>query len=219
MRGIAFCRPGEAVPDDFPLWLERFEVGTVMWNVHHGDEAVYVLEGAVDVDGHGCPAGGAVIVEAGVPATLTAPVDASIVRMGTHEISARVGRRVHVVGPGGTWAKVDDERTTRYFADSGCATCDVTLFVTGRVHEHVSAPHSHSADELIHVLEGEIVVGRRHLGPGSTIAIAAGQRYGFRGEGFSFLNFRAHAATLTRDHVEIAEGPLAHGFEPIMDVR
>ena len=52
MKGIAFCRPGEAVPDDFPLWLERFELGTILWNTHHGDEAVYVVDGAVEIEGH-----------------------------------------------------------------------------------------------------------------------------------------------------------------------
>jgi quercetin dioxygenase-like cupin family protein len=213
-------------PEDFSLWLVRGDLGAgaaVAWGTDHGDEAVYVLDGEVVVDGRTCPAGGAVVVEAGVAVELRAPAGASIVHQGAYDPTPRVpgGHTAHVVGPGGTWAQVGDGRDTRYFADSECPTCRTTLFTTGRSHEYVSAPHSHSADELLHVLEGEVVVGRRHLGPGSTVAVAADRRYGFRSPGFTFLNYRPDVSRLTRDRSEpsIEEGGRAHGFDPVMDLR
>ena len=125
------------------------------------------------------------------------------------------------VGPGRWFAWDGDGRATRYFADSECDTCDITLFVTGRDHEHVSPIHSHSSDELIHVLTGSITVGRRVAGPGSTLAIRAGQRYGFKSDGFCFLNYRPGPATMTvgRDEPPIEEGGRAHGFDAVMDLR
>src|SRR5687767_8739150 len=222
--GFTIVAPGEPMPDGCPLWLARTELvadDSFAWDERHGDEGVYVAAGEVAVDGRTCPAGGAVIVEAGVEATLTSAGGASIVRVGTHVTPHQRGRVVHVVGPGGTWAKVEDGRETRYFADSECETCDITLFVTGRDHEHVSPIHSHSSDELIHVLRGSITVGRRVAGPGSTLAISAGQRYGFKSDGFSFLNYRPGLATMTvaRGEPPIEEGGRAHGFDAVMDLR
>ena len=208
-------------PREFPLWLVRAELppgAVVAWG-GRGDEAVYVVDGEVEVDGRSCPAGGAVVVEAGMAAEVQAPLGASVVHLGRHDVQATAGQTIHVVGPGGTWAQVGDGRDTRYFADSECETCDLTLFFTGRDHDYVSAPHSHSADELIHVLHGEVVVGRRRLGPGSTIAIHADRRYGFRSPGFGFLNYRPTVATLTRAGETIEEGGRVHGFEPVMDLR
>ncbi|HUS60650.1 MAG TPA: hypothetical protein VMY34_00545, partial [Acidimicrobiales bacterium] len=210
-------------PDAFPLWLVRAELAAgdvISWDVEHGDEAVYVVAGAVEVDARTCPARGAAIIEAGVPATLVATGDARIAHVGRRNGASSGGASVHVVGPGGTYARVGEGRDTRYYADSECPTCDVTLFYTGRSQAHVSAPHSHSSDELLHVIDGEIVVGRRHLGPGTTIAIQADRRYGFRSDGFGFLNYRPGLATMTVDRSAppIEEGPRAHGFDLVMDV-
>jgi hypothetical protein len=216
---FAIIDPGDSIPDEFPLWLTRGDVDAIEWDDDHGDEGVYVVRGELDVDGRTCPAGGAVIVEAGVAAR--ARGQAHVVRVGSHRSPRSGGQIVHVIGPGGTWAKVDDGRETRYFADSECPTCDITLFVTGRAHGHVSPIHSHSSDELIHVLSGSVTVGRRVAGPGATLAIAGGQRYGFKSEGFSFLNYRPALATMTVDKNDppIEEGGRAHGFDAVMDVR
>lgn len=211
-------------PDGFPLWLVRARLapGEAISRVAaSGDEAVYVVDGEVEVDGRRCPVGGAVIIEAGVPAQLLAPGGASVVHVGRYGGPAHGGQTVHVVGPGGTYARVGDGRDTRYFADSACPTCDMTLFFTGRSQRHESPAHSHSADELLHVLDGEIVVGRRRLGPGTTVAVLAGRRYAFRSEGFGFLNYRPEPATMTVDRSAppIEEGPVAHGFDLVMDLR
>src|SRR5581483_10988628 len=45
---------------------------TLSWDEDHGDEALFVLDGEVDLDGAVPEPGGAVLVEAGVPAVLTA---------------------------------------------------------------------------------------------------------------------------------------------------
>jgi hypothetical protein len=211
-------------PDGFPLWLVRARLAAgerITWGDDHGDEAVHVVTGDVEVDGRHCPAGGSVIVEAGVPAVLEAPLGAGIVHVGRYGGPTGGGETVHVVGPGGTYARTGEGRDTRYFADSECPTCDVTLFTTGRAMRHESPAHSHSADELLHVLDGEIVVGRRHLGPGTTIAIHADRRYAFHSEGFRFLNYRPTLATMTVDRSAppIEEGPRAHGFDLVMDLR
>ena len=216
---FAIVDPGDPMPDGFPLWLTRGDVESFEWDADHGDEALYVVRGEVEIDGRVCPAGGAVIVEAGVPARLEGR--AHVVHMGSHATPRAGGQIVHVIGPGGTWAKVEEGRETRYFADSECATCDLTLFLTGRAREHVSPLHSHSSDELIHVLDGSIAVGKRVAGPGATLAIAAGQRYGFKSDGFTFLNYRPGPAVMTvdRDAPPIEEGGRAHGFDAVMDVR
>ena len=211
-------------PHEFSLWLVRAELAAgdaISWDVEHGEEAVYVVDGSVEIDGRSCPAGGAAILESGVPARLVATSGARIAHMGRRDGTNAGGAEVHVVGPGGTYARVGEGRDTRYYADSECPTCDVTLFYTGRSQAHVSAPHSHSSDELLHVLDGEIVVGRRHLGPGTTIAIHANRRYGFRSDGFGFLNYRSGLATMTGDRSAppIEEGPRAHGFDLVMDLR
>jgi hypothetical protein len=214
-KGLWLLEPGEPVPDGFPLRLELVELGEL--TCEGGEEAIYVLDGAVEVDGRTCPAGGAVIVEGAARPMLTGP--ATVVRFSAVEPQG-TGTDVHVVGPGGTWASIGEGRDSRYFADSTCEGCDLNLFWTGRDHEYVSAPHSHSADELIHVVVGEVHVGRRVLGPGSTIAVAKDQRYGFRSPGgFGFLNYRPHVATHTRDGVVMEEGPIAHGFDRVMDLR
>ena len=216
---FAVLDPGESVPEGFPLWLRREDVESIEWDSVHGDEGVYVVSGEMEIDGRRCPAGGAVIVEAGVPARLHGR--AHVVRIGSHATPRAGGQIVHVIGPGGTWARVEEGRETRYFGDSECPTCDITLFVTGRAHGHVSPIHSHSSDELIHVLDGSITVGKRVAGPGSTVAIAAGQRYGFKSDGFTFLNYRPGPAVMTvdRDAPPIEEGGRAHGFDAVMDVR
>lgn len=54
------------------------------------------------------------------------------------------------------------------------------------------APHSHAADEIIAVISGELQVGRRRCGPGSSMLVPADTLYSVRAgpEGCRFLNFR-----------------------------
>ena len=222
-------------PDGFPLWLLAADLddGTrLAWPETHGDEVVYVLSGALAVEGRICPTAGAVVVESGVASAVEArgatrivhagPVDPRSPRGGLNGDPDPEGHSVHVVGPRGTWAAVTGERDTHFYADSTCPTCRLTLLYTSRSVPYVSPAHSHSVDELIHLVAGEVWVGRRRLGPGATLAIAAHRRYGFRSgsEGFAFLNYRADASqqTLGRGTPPVKEGGAAHGLEPVMDL-
>jgi quercetin dioxygenase-like cupin family protein len=218
-------------PEGFSLWqvAGALDAGaSLRWDGHHGDEVVYVQDGAVEVDRRQCPAGGAVVVEAGVAATLTAPQGARLLHFGAHLTplddapdERAAGEHVHVVGPGGTWAQVEPARDTRFYADSTCPTCRVTLLRTGRSEPYESPSHSHSQDELIHVLEGELQLGAHRVGPGDTLAIAKDLRYRFRSDRFTFLNYRRDVSyqTIGRHDPPILEGGEPHGFAPVMDLR
>ena len=57
--------------------------------------------------------------------------------------------------------------------------------------------HAHDEDEIVYILAGEMHLGGRTLGPGSTLAIAGGTFYGFKAgdRGLQFLNFRPRQDT------------------------
>lgn len=105
----------------------------------------------------------------------------------------RGGGHIHIVGPEGLY-EFKDERAVRVWADSACPTCETWLhcsrpFPPGSVEE----PHYHTADEIIYVIGGSAIVGRRELGPGTAISIDANTTYKFdAGDGgLQFLNFGA----------------------------
>jgi hypothetical protein len=127
-----------------------------------------------------------------------------------------------MIGPKGMWSSQGDKRDTRIYADSHCDTCKTTIFYTARMEEYISAGHSHSQDELIHLLWGEINVGRRKLTAGDTIAIPKDLRYGFRSgaDGFGFLNYRPDASVQTFDRggEPRIEGGAANGMDHVADV-
>jgi mannose-6-phosphate isomerase-like protein (cupin superfamily)/uncharacterized Zn-binding protein involved in type VI secretion len=221
--------------DGFPLWAvgARLSPQTELaWKAGHGDEAVYVASGELQIAGRTCPAGGAVVVEAGFEARLSSAGGASVLHFGPWDPeppsegrygAPALGRRaVHVVGPGGTYAATEPGRDTRMFADSSCETCRITLFFTGRAGTYISPMHSHSVDELIWVLGGEVRFGSRRLHAGDAVAIEARHRYGFRSgaEGFAVLNYRRDASEQTADDgVPRPEGGIARGLTLVNDVR
>lgn len=222
--------------NDFPLWLvvSDIEPGALLrWGEGHGDEAVFVLEGELETDdGRRCPVNGTVVVESDASAAVVAREASRVVHMGPRDPTVPTdglngppegdGHGVHVVGPGGTYAVTDEERDTHYYADSTCPTCRLTLLYTSRSSAYRSDPHSHSQDELIYVLRGELRIGDRRIGPGSTLAIARDHRYGFRTDGpFAFINYRRDASeqTVARDEAPRMEGGLVNGLEPVMDLR
>lgn len=65
------------------------------------------------------------------------------------------------------------------------------------------ALHAHAADEIIYILEGELLIGRKRLGPGASVFVAGDTLYGFRSGavGVRFLNFRGRSNTsfITRE--------------------
>jgi quercetin dioxygenase-like cupin family protein len=222
-------------PHGFSLWMLRAELddgSTIAWPATHGDEGVYVLDGALEIDGRVTPTGGAAIVESDVVTRARAVGPTRIVHMGPRDLAPPVdglngpaatdGHGVHVVGPRGTYANVTDTADSHYYADSTCPTCRITVLSVGRSFDYRSEPHSHTQDELIHVVAGGINLGRRHLGPGDTLAIAAEARYGFRGDddGFVFLNYRRDASQQMSgsEASPRMEGGVVNAMTPSMDV-
>jgi quercetin dioxygenase-like cupin family protein len=204
-------RSARFAPTGFSLWLviARLEAGsTIGWGRAHGDEGIYVVDGAVSLDDEVCESGGTLIVESGVAASLRAEKVTELVHLGPSNGAPPTGgllgaaepgdHRVHVIGSDdadtmdlGAFAQVS-------FADSTCPTCRITLFrVDGTDAPYVVGSHLHSADEIIHVLSGALQVGPRRVEAGMSIAISGGERYGFRTTGaYSFLNYRADASTV-----------------------
>jgi quercetin dioxygenase-like cupin family protein len=70
--------------------------------------------------------------------------------------------------------------------------------------------HAHADDEIVYVVDGELHVGRRVCGPGSSFFIPGNTLYGFRAgpEGCRYLNFRAQADStyFTKEHFVDARG-------------
>jgi quercetin dioxygenase-like cupin family protein len=197
-------------PADYSLFLVVSELtdGAVMrWDTDHGDEAVCVLEGELDVDGHRCPPGGAVVVEAGVACTASAvgatrvahygPTDATPPADGLLGPAEADGHGVHVVGDGGWFRAGNDTYSQTWWADSSCPTCRISVF---RI-EHPDGPdndvpHHHTQDEIIFVLDGELRLGSYRCPTGTAISIPAHMRYSLRSDGraFKFLNYRRDAS-------------------------
>lgn len=189
-------------PEHASLWLvaSALAAGTrLVWDPQHGDEALYVQPGggALRVDGRPCTARAAVVIEAGACPVVECETDTRVLHFGSHAPPpAAGGGRVHVTTARGSWELLEPGRETRFFADASCDSCRAWLLYTARAQAFESQVHSHSQDELIHVLEGEICLGSLRIGPGETLFIAADQLYQLRAgdAGFAFLNYRRDAS-------------------------
>ena len=225
-----------ASPPGASIWMLCAELSadaTLRWDARHGDEALYVQRGELTVDGRVCPEGGAVIVEADACPTLRARVTTQVVHMGPRDDAPPANglhgapetgpAEVHVVGPRGTFESHEEGRDTRFFADATCPTCRLWLLYTSRSYACEIPVHSHTQDELIHLLRGEIRVGSLRAGPGTTVFIAANQLYHFEsGEaGFAFLNYRRDASEMTVKSTgeKLIEAGHATGLTAVDDLR
>ena len=180
------------------------------WGPAHGDEVVYVFDGGLEVDGTVCPPRGCIVIEAGVPARVRAASTTRILHCGSMEpvapregplgpavesghavrvVTEQASNPVRYAGPDGV---VYDQR---FYADSTSPTCRLALFGVTASGASVAAVHSHTQDEIIHVVRGELHVGRLVIGPGMSVAIQGEQRYGFSSPGMvEFLNYRRDAS-------------------------
>jgi hypothetical protein len=194
------------------------------WASPHGEEAIYVKEGelllfdfGVDGDadvppsggavGRPCPAGSALVLEARANPLLDVTRPSVIVWMATRDgvlpaggpvgDPEQFGTRTHLVGPRGIaeWSR-PPTKLTRYYTTSTCSGCRLMLMYSASEQQYGSAVHSHTADELIHVLKGAIRVGSRWAEPGDTLAVPANVRYRFEtgDDGYGFINYRADAS-------------------------
>ena len=183
-----------------------------------GDAAAYVWRGAVVAGGVALAAGSSAVVERGGAVTLAVPAEAAqaaqvLVFAGTGAARADTdagaggaggGAQVHLL-PAAQVPRMAPEPGSSgvsggLHADSACPTCSVWLhenhFPAGMdlsAEQAERGIHSHSEDEIIFVIDGEIRLGSKGYGPGTALAIAADTLYGLTAGqlGLSFINFRA----------------------------
>jgi quercetin dioxygenase-like cupin family protein len=201
-------------PEGYSLWQVTATIdagSSLRWEDPHGDEALFVVSGAVEVAGQSATTFGCVIVESGVTATVRALETTRLVHFGPAEVAVpsdgllgppdQEGHGVHVIDEDEAcrveFARPEVAATMYSFADSTCPRCRITLFRI-EAAPRTSHSHSHSEDEIIHVLGGEISVGPAPVTTGMSIAIPANRRYGYRASGdYTFLNYRRDVATAT----------------------
>jgi len=199
VRPVGSCRSSLFAPPEFALQMVRATLarGTELHrSPRPGDEVVYVMSGSLSTGDERCPTGGTLLIDEGAELHLHAESETVLLHFGRQGTAGRAtpgARRTRVlaVGPAGTYATVDEERDTRFFAESD-EDFSATFFSTGRTGPYRSLPHSHSQDEIIYVAAGSLTFGARLVPAGSAIAVPADRRYGFRGDdaGFALLNYR-----------------------------
>lgn len=236
-RATGVVRSRRLGPDGYSLWLcdtELADGGSITWGEVHGDDAVYVLEGELEIEGRRCPADGAVIVESGVAATARAVGPARVAHFGCTAdepptggllgAAAPAGHGVHVYGPGGRFLSGRREGVHAvWYADSTCTTCRAQLLkVTSHPHDRNTA-HHHSQDEIIYVIAGAMRLGAYEMAAGTALSIPANARYAPKAAegGHVFLNFRRDVSEQVYDRAGPAqlETALSRGGELVDDVR
>jgi hypothetical protein len=230
-------------PEPYSIWMAVSELddgGTIEWDDDHGDDGVYVMSGALDVDAVSneisrSPVDGAVIVESGVRCTARAVGVTTVVHCGARDATPpadglydapdATGHSVHVVGERGWFTSGNRERVAvRWFADSTCPTCRIALFHVLRAEGGVrDRSHTHTQDELIYVVGGSVMVGGVEHGAGTCLAVPAHTRYSLTSgdQGFAILNYRRDVsvqAYLPGEPAEL-EGALVRGGALVSDFR
>lgn len=187
-----------------PLWLveSTLEAGSALvWEREHGDEIIYVSSGSLEVAGDTVGAGAVLVLEAGVALRVESAEQTAIVHFGSTDPSPPsegpygapdAGHRHHVIGPRGVSARHDPPKHTVYFATGACRTCRGTLMQSSRTVASSAQAHSHTQDELLHLLAGELRIGSLVARAGDTLAVPAHLRYRFDSgpDGYDLLNFR-----------------------------
>jgi hypothetical protein len=195
---------------DAPLHLHELHLApgeTLAIGRHEADFLAYVWRGSVTAGGAALPAGSSLIAEAGSRIEAAAG-DEGAVLLGFAAAHAAPGARA-----GGHVHLLPADRVPRaaelggasgvggaMHADADCDGCAVWLHENHfpgspglPPEEQQRGVHSHSEDEIIFVIDGEVRLGTRLYGPGTALAIAADTLYSFTPgpAGLSFINFRA----------------------------
>ena len=163
------------------------------------DHAFYVQRGTVRVEADEIGPHGAVCVGRGGVVTLEAGTEGATVLHYLGDAATRPdkpGGCVHVLHDRGILAREDwtggFHRLLVLYADSDCPTCSIWLHKQNNEAGKFTHPHAHSADEVISVVEGGLLLGTRALNKGGSVAVAKDSFYSFRtgADGLTFLNFR-----------------------------
>lgn len=176
-----------------------------------GDCAAYVWRGDVVAGGVALAAGSSAIVERGAVVELGGAGGAQVLLFcgtgsgaGEGAGAAREQAQVHLL-PTGRVPRMAAEPGSSgvsggLHADAACPGCAVWLHENHfpgamelTAEQIARGVHSHTEDEVIFVIGGEIRLGSNLYGPGTALAIAADTLYGFTAGplGLSFVNFRA----------------------------
>jgi hypothetical protein len=204
-----------------PLHLHLLEVqGSESIHVEADgvDKLLYVWSGAVKAGGHPLAKGSSLIVERG------AALDVSGSELGAVLLAFSAATAPAKPLPGGNVHLLPAQNAPRsdslggtvglggvMHADADCPTCQVWLHENrfpGRDiprSDDEAGVHSHSEDEVIFVIDGEICLGRKLYGPGTALTIAADTLYSFTAgpKGLHFVNFRAGKP----GDIQYAKGP------------
>ncbi len=183
------------------LWMHVLQPGTQLrWQSPDVGHVVYVWSGSVISDGQTLEAESVICIEHAAQAVLEGG-DGGAMLIHFHAQEAlsqpptKPGGHVHRVGRDGL-VKIRNEEydvTTTFWLDSRCPHCDLWLhqskIVTPRPQ---SLPHFHTEDEIIVVVQGGLILGRRILKAGAALAVDANTVYSFGVDegGLAFINFR-----------------------------
>ena len=180
---------------------DLIEGSSLGWQAGKTGFVVYVWHGTVHAGDVILPKGSAMIIEHGAGAAVHADENATLLVFNanpdTAERPTRLGGNVHLLPaervPAATRVNEQMNVGGALFADAECSTCELWLHANDFHDPDCLIPnHFHSEDEIIVVTSGEIVLGTRHYGRGTAIAIAHNTIYGFKTgpEGLGFINFR-----------------------------
>ena len=194
--------------DGHPVHLHQLDLGAgqeVAFEPHATDRLVYVWHGSIIAGAHTLTAGSSMIVEHRAKLAVRADKDTELLVFAAAAPPAapKRGGQVHLLpaerAPRSDGLKGSVGVGGVMHADADCETCSVWLHenrFAGRTATRADAEagiHSHSEDEVIFVLDGDIRLGERLYGPGTALAIAADTLYSFTPgpNGLHFANFRA----------------------------
>jgi len=231
-------RPRLVTPPDYSLWAIDAELddgASLHWEGVHGEDAVYVLDGVLEVGGRRCPAGGVIIVEADVAAEARSIGASRIVHFGSRADVAVPGgssgappiegRGTPVFGPRGEFESGDPAGVHAvWFSDGTSPTCRLQLLtvIAPAGHAGRSRVHSHSRDEIIYVIDGSLHMDEFHLDTFSAACVPADRQYTLQSgpDGHRFLNFRADVSEVTYEGgPPVRETALSRGGRTVADRR
>jgi hypothetical protein len=184
-----------------PLFLWRHDMRAGAW-LHFDKPAVghvlYVLSGAIEVNGATVEENGTACVEHDATADVRAARETVLYHFHEREPRhvSRPGGHVHLTGAKGILQARHDyaNHLGTLWLDADCPNCELWLhrseFTAPRQQRH---SHYHTTDEIIVLLKGTMKVGNRALRPGTALAIDSHTPYGFGAPetGLAFINFRA----------------------------
>jgi hypothetical protein len=204
-----------------PIHLDRYclSSGTgIEWDSADRCRTLFVETGAIAIAGRRFPTGSVIIVEAGAHCLAMAEDDETELLEFRHNRGAEAqhGGHVHAVAGGDSPVIERDGISSSVHADATCPGCGVWLHENHIRKEGMTLDlHSHTEDEVIVVLEGEMIAGPRRLWPGAALSVAKNTLYAFTvGDGgLRFINFRpsrpgyiAHGSGEVRDELTIYTG-------------